>query len=111
MPINQSNLYELILWLLRRRRRFRITGDSMRPLLEPGDEVLVDSGAVPRPGDIVVARHPFIRNLRVIKRVEAVGEDGRYLLKGDNPIASDDSRAFGPVSGERILGRVTSRLP
>ncbi|MBN1285977.1 MAG: nickel-type superoxide dismutase maturation protease [Anaerolineae bacterium] len=108
--LHESGWVELILWLVRRRRRFRVAGDSMRPALEPGDEVLIDPGATPRPGDIAVARHPFVRALRVVKRVEAV-EDGRYILKGDNPLESDDSRAFGPVRGEDILGRVTSRLP
>ena len=34
---------EILLWLLRRRRRFRIEGHSMEPVLREGDEVLVKS--------------------------------------------------------------------
>ena len=37
-----SNFKEIVLWLLRLRRRFRVTGASMFPLLSEGDEVLID---------------------------------------------------------------------
>jgi nickel-type superoxide dismutase maturation protease len=86
----------------------------MAPLLEPGDEVLVDTHAYrqtpPCPGDIVVARHPYRADLLLIKRVAKVHEDGGCLLEGDNPSESTDSRAFGALPAERILGRVTSRF-
>lgn len=35
--------------------------------------------------------------------------DGQYFLLGDNSPQSRDSRQYGPVPGERILGIVTSR--
>jgi len=112
--LKDSNLLELLLWLLRLRRRFRVTGASMSPLLQPGDEVLADPRAYrrrpPRPGDIVVARHPFRTDLRLVKRVTAVLENGHCLLEGDNPQESTDSRAFGSLPPERLLGRVTSRF-
>lgn len=88
----------------------------MVPLLQPGDEVLVDLRAYsqkrPRSGDVVVARHPHQVDLKIIKRVTDVVEDGRFYLQGDNPdpAASSDSRSFGLVSLEYILGRVTSRF-
>lgn len=88
----------------------------MVPLLRPGDEVLVDPRAYsqepPRPGDIVVARHPTQVDLKIIKRVIDVTGDGRFYLQGDNPdpTESSDSRSFGPVSLDHILGRVTSRF-
>ncbi len=112
--LEDSNLQELLLWLLRLRRRFRVTGASMVPLLEPGDEVLVDTRAYrktpPRPGDIVVARHPYRTDLLLIKRVAQVLDNGYCALKGDNPSESTDSRTFGSLPPERILGRVTSRF-
>jgi hypothetical protein len=46
----------------------------------------------------------------LIKRVKVRLEDGRYRLEGDNPLESTDSRTFGPVTREFILGRVTSRF-
>ena len=112
--LDDSNSRELLLWLLRLRRRYRVTGASMAPLLEPGDEVLADPRAYrrspPRSGDIVVARHPFCTDLLLIKRVVEVHEDGTCVLEGDNPAESTDSRAFGALPRERILGRVTSRF-
>jgi nickel-type superoxide dismutase maturation protease len=86
----------------------------MLPLLKPGEEVLVDPKAYqdtdPQPGDIVVARHPLQPDIRMIKRVKARLEDGCYRLEGDNSLESTDSRSFGPVPREHILGRVTSRF-
>ncbi len=87
----------------------------MLPLLQPGEEILVDTQAyknkLPKPGDLVVAKHPHLSNLRLVKRVTGVFEDGSCFLKGDNASASTDSRSFGLVNSEQILGRVTSRLP
>ena len=105
---------EFLRWLFRLRRRVRVSGNSMLPLLKPGDEVLVDPKAYrqarPRPGDIVIAQHPRRTNLHVIKRVVTVTENGNCILKGDNPSESTDSRTFGPVSPKQILGRVTGRF-
>lgn len=86
----------------------------MAPLLEPGDEILIDPRAYrrrrPRPGDIVVARHPYRTDVRLIKRVAAVSEDGTCTLTGDNPTESTDSRTFGAIPHTYILGRVTCRF-
>ena len=86
----------------------------MAPLFRPGDELLINPRAYrrkpPHPGDIVVARHPYRTDLRLIKRVAAVLEDGSCILEGENPSESTDSRSFGALPPERILGRVTSRF-
>lgn len=110
-----STIKKLLLLLLKRRKRFRVTGVSMLPLLQPGEEILVNPKAyqfqMPQVGDIVVAQHPHHENLRLIKRVAAVLEDGSCFLQGDNATLSTDSRSFGIVAPEQILGRVTSRFP
>jgi len=86
----------------------------MIPVLKPGDEVLVDPRAyrraLPRPGDIVVARHPYRTDAHVVKRVSSVSENGECALRGDNASESTDSRSFGHVSAGHILGRVTGRF-
>jgi nickel-type superoxide dismutase maturation protease len=86
----------------------------MFPLLRPGDEVLVNPRSYrhrpPLAGDIVVARHPYRTDLRLIKRVVEVQADGYCVLRGDNRSESTDSRAFGALPPERIFGRVTSRF-
>ena len=101
---------ELLCWLLRRRRRFRVSGRSMTPLLHPGDEVLVAPKARVRPGDIIVARHPFRQDLELIKLVTHVDADGRVRLEGLNSAESSDSRTLGTISPELIRGRVSSRF-
>ena len=113
--LNESSWRELFFWLLRFRKRFRVTGTSMAPLLQPGDEVLVDprayKRAAPRVGDIVVSQHPYRVDVRLVKRITAILKDGRCLLEGDNPSDSTDSRSFGAVAPRQILGRVISRFP
>lgn len=114
LELPNSNWLECVLWLARRRKRFRITGRSMTPLLNPGDQVLVDlrayGRASPQPGELVAALHPYQRGVRLIKRIDSITPDGRYFLVSQNPMEGTDSRAFGAVSRQRILGRVTSRL-
>ncbi|NBD18552.1 MAG: nickel-type superoxide dismutase maturation protease [Cyanobacteria bacterium] len=107
-------LKEFLLWLLRKRKRFRVVGHSMLPLLKPGEEVLIDPAIQETQhlqiGDLVVAQHPTQGNLQVIKRVSFISATGNYFLVGDNPQESTDSRSFGSVSLEQIVGRVTCRF-
>ncbi|NEO51001.1 MAG: nickel-type superoxide dismutase maturation protease [Moorea sp. SIO4A3] len=114
MLVTKNSIPELILWILRKRLRFRVTGGSMIPLLKPGEEILIDPRAYrhmpPKVGDIVVARHPYQNQLRLVKRVTLVLEDGRCFLQGDNRLESTDSRSFGLVDAQQIIGKVTSRF-
>jgi signal peptidase I len=96
----------------------------MAPTLEPGDRVYVDRGAYratsPARGDLVVVRDPTSPHRFLVKRVlgvagEPVSPGGSlvpartvYLL-GDNSAASRDSRAFGPVPLDLVVGRVWFR--
>lgn len=114
-PIPLPTAREWLLWLIRRRLRMRVTGESMQPILMPGDLVLVDRRAytadLPKPGDVVVARHPHQKNLTIIKRVVAVSEDERLDLRSENSGAGSDSRQFGLIPRRLLIGRVTSRIP
>ena len=87
----------------------RVQGDSMSPTLRPGDKILVDPQAAIRTGDIVAAGHPFKTATKVVKRVLSLDE-GRVFLSGDNPAESTDSRAFGTVGRDQLLGKVVARL-
>ena len=86
----------------------------MYPTLQAGETVLVNIKAydhqTPQADDIVMALHPNLPNQKIFKRVQFVNEYGRIYLIGDNKTESDDSRHFGPVPPENILGKVTSRL-
>jgi signal peptidase I len=103
-----------------------VEGPSMAPSLVAGDRIRVRR--VPPEtvhiGDVVVAVRPAPGPRRlIVKRVAAVPGDpappgvapgaegagahvppGRYLLLGDNPADSYDSRVFGYVPAEHILG-------
>lgn len=112
--LHDANFEEFMRWVMRKRRRFRISGPSMMPLLQPGEEVLIDPLAyteqTPEPGDIVVAEHPTLPGFRLVKRVVAVLDTGDCILIGDNSSESTDSRSFGAVPCKKIVGRVTSRF-
>ncbi|YAI81558.1 MAG: nickel-type superoxide dismutase maturation protease [cyanobacterium endosymbiont of Rhopalodia sterrenbergii] len=110
-----STNQELLLWLLRFRQRFCVTGASMSPLLKAGEEVLVDTRSyrrrLPEIGDLVVARHPHRQNLKIIKRVVLVDPNGSCFLLGENTVESNDSRHFGIIPLHYIIGKVTSKFP
>ncbi len=112
--IRSINFVDVILWLLRWRRRFRVEGVSMLPLLQPEDEVLVNLKAYknspPSLQDIIVVRHPYKPNFYMIKRIVSINEKGEYFIQGDNLYNSTDSRHFGCIKKNLILGRVTSRF-
>jgi len=93
-------------WLVGRRERVRVVGESMQPTLERGEFVLVDPSAQPRLGDLVTAVHPEDDSITVVKRVAARDNDGACYLTSDNPVGTD-SRHWGPVPARRIRGRVT----
>ena len=101
---------DLLAWALGRRMRVRVAGPSMEPSLPDGSTVLVKPGAGADVGDVVLVRHPTDSTLRILKRVDHLTADGRIFLVGDAG-ASTDSRDFGPVPPERILGKVTCTLP
>ncbi|WP_308128019.1 S26 family signal peptidase [Modestobacter italicus] len=87
----------------------RVSGPSMSPTVRHGDRLLVRRlrpGAAVRPGDVVLARFPSRPELLVVKRVRHPTPGGHWV-EGDNPLVTDDSRAFGPAV---VLGRVVARL-
>ncbi|GLF94595.1 nickel-type superoxide dismutase maturation protease [Streptomyces yaizuensis] len=85
-----------------------VTGPSMYPTLHHGDRLLVHYGAPVKPGDVAVLRHPLQQDLLVVKRLVERREGGWWVL-GDNPAAEGDSRVFGVVPPELLLGRVRGR--
>ena len=83
-----------------------VSGPSMAPALRHGDAVIARRGdRSVRPGHVVVARFRVRPDLLVVKRVVRRDGDG-WWIEGDNPYASDDSRAYGPAD---VLGRVVLR--
>ncbi|WP_149184356.1 nickel-type superoxide dismutase maturation protease [Streptomyces sp. TRM49041] len=86
-----------------------VTGPSMVPTLHHGDQLLVHYGAALRPGVVAVLRHPLQQDLLIVKRL-VERRDGGWWVLGDNRGAEAvDSRAFGAVPAELVLGRVRAR--
>lgn len=100
-------------WTLGKRWRFRVTGNSMLPTLHSGEDVLVhplSRTAKLFPGDIIICRHPQRPSIRLVKRVTEAFYDGSCYVLSDNKCEGSDSRSFGVVARELVVGRVTSRL-
>jgi nickel-type superoxide dismutase maturation protease len=81
----------------------------MEPTLRAGQSVLVNPrafrGLRPQPGQIVLLRHPADPNRVLVKRVRSL-EGERLFVVGDNRASSTDSRDFGAVALESVLGLV-----
>ncbi|SEO91760.1 S26 family signal peptidase [Trujillonella endophytica] len=87
----------------------RVSGPSMSPTVRSGDRLLVRRvrpGGRIRSGDVVLARFPTRPELLVVKRVVHPLPGGHWV-EGDNPVVTDDSRAFGVAV---VVGRVVTRL-
>jgi len=93
--------------------RYRIAGESMSPALAAGERVLVNRAAYwlgrPRPGDVVVVRDPRARDRLLIKRIDRSAGPDAWSVLGDNVAASTDSRSFGPLPRELLVGKVLAR--
>lgn len=103
--------------------RVAVAEASMLPALRPNDWLLLDPTVRrwPKRGSIVVFREPG-SGILAIKRVAAgpgdrvriaegvlyLGDDEAWLL-GDNAGASIDSRRYGPVGLDALLGRAWFR--
>ncbi len=97
--------------LVRPLRRVEVHGDSMRPTYRPGHRLLVVRrlpGRRPRAGDVVVVRDPRVPGRVLVKRVEASTDHGVWV-RGDDHAHSTDSRHFGPVPPDRVVGTVVRR--
>lgn len=88
--------------------RFRVKDRSMEPALREGTSILVNRWAYlmrePAVGDIVVVKHPREERF-LVKRISGVEPEGCFLI-GDNEGYSVDSREFGAVSQDLIVGKV-----
>jgi hypothetical protein len=84
----------------------RINGRSMFPTLRHG-QLVIGWHRRPRAGDVVLARQS---GREVVKRVEAIKDQAVYLV-GDNRTESHDSRHYGHVRFQDIIGSIMITLP
>jgi len=75
----------------------------MAPSLREGACILVSIWGQIRLGDVVVFQHPSTGRDSV-KRVIHISRDG-YFVEGDNLTRSTDSRDFGLISRNSVVGK------
>ena len=90
-------------------RIFKVRDRSMEPSIKEGDYLIVNRwyGRL-KVGDIVVLRHPA-KKIAIVKRISTISSNSIYVI-GDNSAFSEDSRKFGGLSRERIVGKVLLRV-
>ena len=86
----------------------RVVGRSMEPAVRNGQWWVVRKSAQFRQGDVVLLQHPERSDLSLVKRLGHREGNGWWVL-GDNPRESDDSRQFGVVPDNLIIGRLIFR--
>ncbi len=76
----------------------------MEPAIKAGSFLLViESVQSIKIGDILLFLSP--NQEKLVKRVARI-EDGKYFMTGDNPNDSLDSRSFGLISQDKIIGKI-----
>jgi signal peptidase I len=87
---------------------FRVFDHSMQPFCQEGDFVVTQTMSYPlQVGHVVVFKHP-LEDVLLLKRIQWIKEDqGKlfYWVQGDNQRDSRDSRSFGWIEKESILGK------
>ncbi|MDR0386457.1 MAG: signal peptidase I [Treponema sp.] len=95
-------------------------GASMEPAIKPGAVLVINRLAygfrlpwarsyllrwsIPEAGDILVFYTP--ENQIVVKRCAGFAGRGGFIALGDNSLQSYDSRSYGPVEVDNVIGKV-----
>ncbi|MGB1766763.1 MAG: nickel-type superoxide dismutase maturation protease [Poseidonia sp.] len=90
----------------------RIQGESMWPTFQDGQTLTfrtLDDTMTLSEGEVVLVRHPLKEGVVMVKRIARIEQDGRLFLLGDHPdpLASEDSHNFGPVSPDSVQAKWT----
>lgn len=84
-----------------------VSGYSMYPTLDNNQFVVCNILENYKIGDIVVVdSSSFLSENYIVKRIIDIDEEGNLFLQGDNTPVSYDSRYFGYISPDLVLGVV-----
>jgi len=86
--------------------RLQVQGSSMLPTFSPKQNLISFNWAYffsqPKKGEVVMVKQS---GKLIVKRISKV-KDGNLFLVGDNPEKSTDSRQFGWVEKNQLVGKV-----
>ena len=104
-------------------KKIEVRGDSMSPNYNDGDWLLFYLLPAKSKADSLVGKVVLIQrrsevgtDFLQVKRVSKVTNDPDFAneikiwVEGDNKVLSQDSRTWGAIAGEEILGRVLFRI-
>ena len=105
----KPDLFTLFSIMIGYRQHLRVIGNSMEDTISEGD-LIIYKNINPKNnelevGDIVVAFHPKIKNKLIVKRIYQIHQNKVYL-RGDNSLSSTDSREWGLIELDLIVGKV-----
>ncbi|HEY1976493.1 MAG TPA: signal peptidase I [Candidatus Baltobacteraceae bacterium] len=92
---------------------FRRDGDARGLFIKrviglPGDRVRVDRGTVVLNGSPLL--EPYVRYSDNRSFAEVTVPPGSVFVLGDNRAVSEDSRVFGPIADDHLMGRAMAGL-
>ena len=105
----KPDLFTLFTLIIGYRQHLRVVGTSMEGTLKEGDLItykkLNPKNIDLEIGDIVVVSHPKTKKELIIKRIHRIYQN-KFDLRGDNSFSSTDSREFGLIELDLIIGKV-----
>ena len=105
----KPNLFTLFSIMIGYRQHLRVVGNSMQDTISEGDLIIYKKinpkNLELEVGDIVVASHPKIKSKLIIKRIYQIHQN-KFDLRGDNSLSSTDSREWGLIELDLIVGKV-----
>ncbi len=105
----KPNLFTLFSIMIGYRQHLRVVGNSMQDTISEGDLIIYKKinpkNSELGVGDIVVASHPKIKTKLIVKRIYQIHQN-KFDLRGDNSLSSTDSREWGLIELDLIVGKV-----
>jgi len=80
----------------------------MSPTYKDGDLICLEKIRLNQKvavNDIVVFKHPFKKNCKVIKRITHIKDNSKLFVEGDNPdiTSTEDSHNFGYIDSYELI--------
>ena len=85
---------------------YKVKGNSMSPCLKEGDILIVKKTKKVKIRDIIALTNPQDQRT-IVKRIIKI-EDHKFFVQGDNESASTDSRDFGLIERDNIIGKIVA---